>query len=115
MANTFDAVHQGAHERSSAFLPLERPAEQLDSIIEQAQLHRGSLREQDGYTIPFREGGSVRIRIVEPGEDQAQAGLQLTVDAPTVERLEHIQRVIEEETLSHLRDGGVVLDWAPEA
>ena len=105
MANTFDAIHGGAQVSSTAFLPLENPGEQLENIIEEAQLHRGSLREQDGYTIPFREGGSVRLRIVE-GD---QPGLDITIDAPTVERREHLEKVTAEQTLAKVSQG--VLEW----
>ena len=108
MANTFDAVpHDGSH--STAFLPLENPAERLEQIIEEAQLHRGSLREQDGYTIAFREGGSVRIRVV----THEPEGLQLSVSAPTDERRAHVEQVIGEEITTAMGADAPDLEWQP--
>lgn len=109
MTNTFNAVPDANVVHSTAFLELEQPQERLEQIIEEAQLHRGSLREQDGYTIPFREGGSVRIRIV----NHEPAGLQFSVNAPTEERQAHIQEVIAEEIVSALGDGTADLEWQP--
>lgn len=112
MPNTFDPVPDADQERSTAFLPLEQPGERLETLMDEAELHRGSLREQDGYTIPFREGGSVRIRI-EDGEDAADgAGLRFTIKAPTAERREHIESTIAEQVSSQLGDAGS-LDWTP--
>lgn len=108
MANTFDAVPQAARARSVAFLEMEAPAERLEVIMDEAQLHRGSLREQDGYTIPFREGGQVRIRIVEEGE--ATPGLRFEVRAPNEERREYIEQVIAEQAGTQLTDS-VTLNW----
>lgn len=109
MPNTFDAVPESRHERSVAFLPLDQPAERLEKIMEEAQLHRGSLREQDGYTIPFREGGQVRIRVVEGGEDGGP-GLRFEVRAPNEERRTYIEQVIAEQAGTELADA-VTLDW----
>lgn len=111
MPNTFDAVPQAARARSVAFLEMDAPAERLEVIMEEAQLHRGSLREQDGYTIPFREGGQVRIRIVAGGEGaDAAAGLKFEVRAPNDERREYIQQTIAEQAGTRLVEG-VTLDW----
>lgn len=109
MPNTFDAVPESRHERSVAFLPLDQPAERLEKIMEEAQLHRGSLREQDGYTIPFREGGSVRIRII----THEPAGLQFSVNAPSTERRDHIQSVIADEIATALGGDHGSLEWQP--
>ncbi|MFX0539526.1 hypothetical protein ACQBAT_07905 [Ornithinimicrobium sp. Y1847] len=115
MPNTFDAVPDAQQERSQAFLSVDRPQERLEKIMEEAQLHRGSLREQDGYTIPFREGGSVRIRIVQgqgaDGEAEGEEGLNFLVVAPTAERREHIQTVIAEQTAGQLTGEPAELDW----
>lgn len=107
MANTFDAAPDVPQERSSAFLAIEEPGEKLEQIIDEAQLHRGSLREQDGYTVPFREGGAVRIRIV----DEPESGLRFEVHAPTEERRQHIEDTIAEqvEAASHIDADS--LDW----
>ena len=112
MSNTFDAVPLGAHERSTAFVPLDEPQLRLDEIIEEAHLHRGSLREQDGYTIPFREGGSVRITVV-GGSGDEQSGLRFTTDAPTVERRTHIEDTIGAQVAGQLSGDAGVLDWQP--
>jgi hypothetical protein len=108
MPNTFDAVPQAARARSVAFLEMDAPAQRLEVIMEEAQLHRGSLREQDGYTIPFREGGQVRIRIVEGGE--GAGGLRFEVRAPNDERRDYIQEIIAEQAGTQLPDA-VSLDW----
>lgn len=104
MANTFDAVPLSRHERSHAYLEVSEPAERLERIMEQAQLHRGSLREQDGYTIPFREGGQVRIRIHEQGEGEHGPGLAFLVDAPTEERRTYIEMDIADTARTQLTD-----------
>lgn len=109
MSNTFDAVPDANVEHSTAFLELEQPGERLEQIIEEAQLHRGSLREQDGYTIPFREGGSVRIRII----THEPAGLQFSVNAPSTERRDHIQSVIADEIATALGGDHGSLEWQP--
>lgn len=109
MPNTFDAVPQAARARSVAFLEVDGPAERLEVIMDEAQLHRGSLREQDGYTIPFREGGQVRIRIVEGGDNGAP-GLRFEVRAPNEERRGYIEEVISEQAGTQLTDT-VTLDW----
>lgn len=98
MPNTFDAVPESRHERSVAFLPLDQPGERLETIMEEAQLHRGSLREQDGYTIPFREGGQLRIRV----QQEERSGLRFEVDAPTQERRTYIERDIVETARTQL-------------
>lgn len=109
MPNTFDAVPQAARARSVAFLGMDAPAERLEVIMDEAQLHRGSLREQDGYTIPFREGGQVRIRVVEGGADGGP-GLRFEVRAPNEERRTYIEQVIGEQAGTELTDA-VTLDW----
>lgn len=111
MPNTFDAVPEAAHERSSAFLAVDKPQNRLEQVMDEAGLHRGSLREQDGYTIPFREGGVLRIRVVE-GDDQGRTGLEFTADGPTVERLEHIKQVAGEEVGASLGESRS-LTWEP--
>lgn len=98
MPNTFDAVPESRHNRSRAFLTVEQPADRLETIMEEAQLHRGSLREQDGYTIPFREGGQVRIRVQQEGP----AGLEFVVQAPTEDRRDYIEQVIAETARTQL-------------
>lgn len=113
MPNTFNAIPQAARARSVAFLEMEAPAERLEVIMDEAQLHRGSLREQDGYTIPFREGGQVRIRIVEAGQGEAGSGLRFEVRAPNDERREYIEQTISEQAGTRLTDG-VVLEWQQE-
>ncbi|MFK5635534.1 MULTISPECIES: hypothetical protein [unclassified Ornithinimicrobium] len=112
MSNTFDAVPLGAHERSTAFLAVDEPQLRLDEIIEEAQLHRGSLREQDGYTIPFREGGSVRITVVQ-GAGGGGSGLRFTTDAPTVERRTHIEETIGQQVAGQLTGDAGVLTFEP--
>lgn len=111
MANTFDAAPQGAHERSTATLSIADPQVLLERLIDEAHKHRGTLREQDGYTIPFREGGSVRIR-VERGDGQTPA-LHFATDAPTVERRQHIERTIGELSVSQLGAEAGTLTWEP--
>lgn len=111
MANTFDAVPQGAHERSTASLTLDDPQVLLERIVEEANKHRGTLREQDGYTIPFREGGSVRIRVEEGGT--GASALHFVTDAPTVERREHIERTIGELSVGQLGAEVGTLSWEP--
>lgn len=96
MGNTFPSVPEGAQELSSASLAVADPQEVLERMMEQANLHRGSLREQDGYTIPFREGGSVRFRVVEDGDEHGGPGLRLAVTAPTVERRAYIQGKVDD-------------------
>lgn len=113
MANTFDAVPLGAHERSTASLTIDDPQVLLERIIDEANKHRGTLREQDGYTIPFREGGSVRIR-VEQGEGGTPA-LHFLTDAPTVERREHIERTIAELSVGQLGADVGTLTWQPQS
>lgn len=108
MPNTFEAVPDGAHERSTAFLEVDEPTDRLEDYMEEAQLHRGSLREQDGYTIPFREGGQVRITVVKADDDGA-TGLRFAVDAPTLER----RRYIEEDVSEQLATSGTQLSWSP--
>lgn len=110
MPNTFDAVPQSARARSEAFLEVDAPAQRLEVIMDEAQLQRGSLREQDGFTIPFREGGQVRIRIVEEATPEHAAGLQFEVRAPNDERRDYIEKVISEQAGVQLPDQ-VVLDW----
>lgn len=110
MPNTFDAVPQAARARSAAFLQVDSPADRLEIIMDEAQLHRGSLREQDGYTIPFREGGQVRIRIVEGVAGEQGDGLRFEVRAPNDERRDHIEQVIAEQAGTQLPES-VVLDW----
>jgi hypothetical protein len=112
MANTFDAVPEGAHERSTASLTLDDPQVLLERIIEEANKQRGTLREQDGYTIPFREGGSVRIR-VEKGTGPGASALHFVTDAPTVERRQHIERTIGELSVSQLGAEVGTLSWGP--
>ncbi|PZU45834.1 MAG: hypothetical protein DI571_06010 [Arsenicicoccus sp.] len=105
MPNTFEAVSHSGHERSTAFLPVEQPNDRLEDYMERSQLHRGSLREQDGYTVPFRDGGQVRITVREG--DAEPAGLLFEVDAPTTERRDYI----EGEVASELGDGADSLTW----
>ena len=111
MANTFDAAPEGAHERSTASLSIADPQVLLERIIDEANKHRGTLREQDGYTIPFREGGSVRIRVEQGGQTPA---LHFVADGPTVERREHIERTITELSVSQLGAEAGTLTWQPE-
>ncbi|GGK75974.1 hypothetical protein [Ornithinimicrobium pekingense] len=111
MANTFDAAPEGAHERSTTSLSIADPQVLLERIIDEANKHRGTLREQDGYTIPFREGGSVRIRVEEGGGTPA---LHFVADGPTVERREHIERTITELSVSQLGAEAGTLTWQPE-
>lgn len=113
MANTFDAAPEGAHERSTASLSIADPRVLLERIIDEAHKHRGTLREQDGYTIPFREGGSVRIR-VEEGEGDRTPALHFVADGPTVERRDHIERTINELSVSQLGAEAGTLSWQPE-
>jgi hypothetical protein len=112
MANTFDAVPLGAHERSSASLVLDDPQVLLERLVEEAHKHRGTLREQDGYTIPFREGGSVRIR-VETGE-AGRSALHFLADAPTVERRQHIERTVTKLSVGQLGAETGALHWQTE-
>lgn len=114
MANTFDAAPLGAHERSTASLTLDDPQALLERIIDEANKHRGTLREQDGYTIPFREGGSVRIRVEEGGGGGTPA-LHFATDAPTVERRDHIERTISELSVNQLGAEVGTLRWEPQA
>lgn len=108
MPNTFNTVPDAHQERSTAFLAVESPEEQLEALMEEAQLHRGSLREVDGYTIPFREGGHVRVQV---REDEARGGgLQFEVRAPSAERRAYIEEVIEDQASSQFGDGAS-LDW----
>ena len=107
MPNTFDAVPESRHEKSSAFLAVDNPSERLEKFMDEAQLHRGSLREQDGYTIPFREGGQVRVRVQ---EDQGQTGLHFVVDAPTEERRTYIEGEMAETARTQL-GAEADLDW----
>lgn len=104
MPNTFEPVPESGHERSTAFLEVSDPSGRLESYMEEAQLHRGSLREQDGYIIPFREGGQVRITVQEAGEGQP-AGLRFEVDAPTQERRAYVEDDVNEQV------GERRLDW----
>ena len=113
MANTFDAVPQGAHERSTATLALDDPQVLLERLVEEAHKHRGTLREQDGYTIPFREGGAVRIRVEDA--EGGRSALHFLADGPTVERREHIERTINELSVSQLGAEAGTLHWQPEA
>lgn len=94
---------EGAHLVSTASVQVDNPREAVEHLVEQAQLHRGSLREQDGFTIPFREGGSCRFRITDDG-------LHLTVDAPTPERVGHVREVVGELVRKHL-PGEHELSW----
>jgi hypothetical protein len=110
MPNTFNAVPEAAHERSAAFLEVDDPGQRLEDIMEQAQLHRGSLREQDGYTIPFREGGQVRITVHPQGDADRGPGLAFRVSAPTTERRDYIETVITQQARPEA-DGGVDLHW----
>jgi hypothetical protein len=107
MASTFDAAPEGVRERSTASLTISDPKVLLEKLVEEANKHRGALREQDGYTIPFREGGLVRIR-VEGGT------LHFTAEGPTVERREHIERTVSELAINQLGDDAV-LSWQPQA
>ena len=109
MSNTFPSVPEGAQELSNASLEVADPQGVLERVMEQANLHRGSLREQDGYTIPFREGGSVRIRII----THEPAGLQFSVNAPSTERRDHIQSVIADEIATALGGDHGSLEWQP--
>lgn len=110
MSNTFDAAPEGAHERSTASLEIADPKMLLEKLMEEANLHRGTLREQDGYTVPFREGGSVRIRVEEAQGDRA-AALRFAVDAPTVERREYIEQAVSELALRELGTDEGALAW----
>lgn len=114
MPNTFDAVPDLPSERSGAFLPLDRPRERLEEFIKESKLQRGSLRWEDGYTIPFREGGSVRIRVREAAGEQGE-GLSFHIKAPTVERREHIEQVISGQAASDFGVQDITLDWTTEA
>ncbi|KUG54397.1 hypothetical protein AVL62_04060 [Serinicoccus chungangensis] len=105
MPNTFEAVPSAGHERSTAFLAVEQPEQRLEDYMERSQMHRGSLREQDGYTVPFRDGGQVRITVREEGTEAA--GLLFEVDAPTEERRTYIEGEVENE----LGDGADSLSW----
>ena len=107
MPNTFEAVPQAGHERSTAFLEVSDPAQRLEAYMEEAQLHRGSLREQNGYVIPFREGGQVKITVHEQDGDTA-SGLRFEVDAPTQERRTYIEDDVNEQV------GERRLDWTRE-
>lgn len=109
----FPSVPEGAQERSNTSLEVADPQGVLERLMEQANLHRGSLREQDGYTIPFREGGSVRIRVVEGGDEHGGEGLRLVVSAPTPERRDYIQGKITELTVGVLGADAGRLDWQP--
>lgn len=113
MGNTFDAVSlpSGAHERSTASLPVADPHALLQRVVEEAGKHRGTLREQDGCTIPFREGGSVRIRV----EEQAggSPALHLLVDAPTVARREHVERTVAALLVGLVGDDAGAPAWRP--
>ncbi|WP_122263080.1 hypothetical protein [Ornithinimicrobium cerasi] len=113
MPNTFDAVPDLPSERSTTFLPMDRPQERLEHFIKESKLQRGSLRWEDGYTIPFREGGSVRIR-VNAGEG-VEEGLRFHIKAPTVERREHIEQVITEQAVTDFGVDHVELEWTAEA
>lgn len=106
MPNTFEAVPDAKQERSTAFLEVEAPADRLEAYMEEAQLHRGSLREQDGYTIPFREGGQVRITVEEGGE-AGGSGLRFVVAAPNAERRRYIEEDVSEQIGS-----GSSLTWS---
>ncbi|ANS77774.1 hypothetical protein SGUI_0378 [Serinicoccus hydrothermalis] len=111
MPNTFEAVSPSGHERSSAFLSVPQPNDVLEDYMERSQLHRGSLREQDGYTIPFRDGGQVRITVREEGDDAEQGvGLLFEVEAPNTERRDYIEREVDQE-LGADTDG---LSWQRE-
>lgn len=114
MANTFSHVPEGAQERSSASLEVDDPQGVLERIMEEANLHRGSLREQDGYTIPFREGGSVRIRVVPEGDQDGGAGLRFVVSAPTAERRDYIQGKVSELATGELGADEGALAWRSE-
>ncbi len=114
MGNTFDAVPRpaGAHERSTASLSVADPQALLERIVEEAGKHRGTLRERDGCTIPFREGGSVRIRVGQEG--QGSPALHLATDAPTVERREHLERTVADLLLRLAGDDAATApDWQP--
>ena len=106
MANMFPGAPEGAQERSTTSLEVADPQGVLERVMEEANLHRGSLREQDGYTIPFRAGGSVRIRVVE-------GALDFTVNAPTVERRDYIEQAVGELTAGELGDEAGRLTWQP--
>ncbi|WP_022923933.1 hypothetical protein [Serinicoccus marinus] len=93
MPNTFEAVSSAGHERSSAFLSVPEPGAVLEDYMERSQLHRGSLREQDGYTVPFRDGGQVRITV----QQDERTGLLFEVEAPTTERRDYIEREVDQE------------------
>lgn len=110
MPNTFDAVPDLPMERSSAFLAVDRPQERLEDFITESKLQRGSLRWEDGYTVPFREGGSVRIRVVVDGQE----GLRFDVKAPDTERREHIEQVLQGQLAGDLGDPDLALDWVPQ-
>lgn len=115
MANTFSHVPEGAQERSSASLEVADPQGVLERIMEEANLQRGSLREQDGYTIPFREGGSVRIRVVPEADEEGGAGLRFVVVAPTPQRREYIQGKVSELAAGELGADAGQLAWRPSA
>lgn len=114
MGNTFDAVPPPAeaHERSAASLATSDPQGMLERLVEEAGKHRGTLREQDGCTIAFREGGSVRVRVAPQGADDAPPRLSLVVDAPTTERREHVERTLAQ-LVADLGAGADALDWEP--
>lgn len=112
MPNTFDAVPDLPSERSTAFLPLDHPKDRLEQFITESKLQRGSLRWEDGYTIPFREGGSVRIRVAS-GEG-TEEGLRFHIKAPTLERREHIEQVIGAQATKDFGVDHVELDWSHE-
>ncbi len=106
MANMFPGAPEGAQERSTTSLEVTDPQGVLERVMEEANLHRGSLREQDGYTIPFREGGSVRIRV-------AEGALEFTTNAPTVERRDYIERAVGEMVTGELGEAAGRLTWQP--
>lgn len=110
MPNTFDAVPQSRHVRSRALLELDEPRARLETIMEEANLQRGSLREQDGYTIPFREGGQVRIRIFEEGAETHGPALEFLVDGPTEERRGYIESEISQTVSTQLVENAD-LEW----
>lgn len=110
MPNTFPAQPEGARERSTASLEVADPQAVLERVMEEANLHRGSLREQDGYTIPFREGGSVRIRVAPEGSPD---GLDFTVTAHTVERRDYIERAVADLVSGELGEDAGRLTWQP--
>lgn len=107
MANHFMTNPEPLGHSSTTFLPLNSPTERLEALMEEAQLQRGSLREVDGYTIPFREGGQVRIVLQEDGE---QPGLHFTASAASDDRLAHLQESVQENLVSAF-DDAPVLEW----